>query len=286
MKQRWMVIAVVVALVGCRGGEKATITGSYGSGVISGEVLMAAGGSPQGVEVSLRGTGMTTTLGAEGRFVFATVPERAELGFRRADGIDASLRLDQASGHVVIELAGTTAKKSSSRQRAVRGGGTKVYQFEGLIRSADAQQIVVFTSKKEEVTIALNAQTVIRKGNVLLTVADLLVDTRVHVKAQQGEEVFTALEVKVQREDEGEEEEESPALQQYEGLIVSATATELVLLDSHRTEVTFVIDGATVIRKGNTRLLATDLQPGWRVHVKASTAAGIHTATRITVQKT
>ena len=287
MKLRWMVIAVAVALVGCRGGERAAVTGSYGSGVVSGEVVMAAGGSPAGVEVSLRGTGMTTTLGADGKFAFGGVPEGAQMDFRRSDGIEAALQLDALSTNMVIELAQSSAKKASSRRRSVGGGGTKYYQFEGVIRSATAEQIVVFTSKKQEVTIAMTPQTVIRKGNSVLTVADLLVDARVHVKAQGVGTGYTALEVKLQEGEDDDGDDDQPSISEYEGIVVSASAAQLVMTDSHRREVTFAITAQTDIRKGNTPVLPADIQPGWRVHVKAATGAdGVLTATRVIVQNT
>jgi hypothetical protein len=287
-----VMFAVVVFAAGCQRGEQASLTGAYGSGVISGVVAMADSGSPEGVEVSVAGTGLTRTLAADGQFVFAAVPDDPNLAFSRADGIDATLRLEASTGHFAIELAQTTAKKASGRRRAVGGGGTKVYQFEGLIRSVAADQIVVYTSKKEEVTFVLNATTVIRHGNTLLLPADLLPDMRVHVTAQQVEGNWVSLQVKVQRmpgEDDGDDDgdDDDAAVREYEGIVVSAGAAELVMVDSHRQEVTFVIDASTVIRKGNTPVLPTDIQPGWRVHVKAIAGAdGAQKAIRITVQNT
>jgi len=288
MKLKWLVIAVGVALVGCRGGERASVTGSYGSGVVSGEVVMAAGGSPANVEVSLRGTGMTATLADDGRFAFGGTPEGVQMDFRRGDGIEASLQLDASAQGMLIELAQSTAKKSSRRRRSVGGGGTKFYQFEGLIRTASAAQIVVYTSKKEEVAIALNAQTVIRHGNTVLTPADLAVDARVHVRAQGVENGYLALEVKLQEgQDDDGDDDPLPSVTEYEGMVISATAAQLVMTDSHRREVTFVLTAQTDIRKGNTVVLPTDIQPGWRVHVKATTAAdGVNTAVRVIVQNT
>lgn len=295
MRQKYLGVVVAVmtllALAACRGNERSTVTGGYGSGVITGEVVMTESGSPAGVEISVRGSGQSAVLAADGRFAFGGLPEAVDLELRRADGINASLRLDEASGHVVIELAQTTARKSSGRRRSIRGGGTvKVQQFEGVIREAAAEEIVVYTSHKEEVTIGLDATTVIRKGNTTLTPADLLVDWRVHVKAQKNaENKWVALLVIVQNtgEDDGEGEDDAPAVREYEGTVVSASETELVIFDSHKTEVTFVINGETEIRKGNTAVPAADIQEGWRVHVKATSGDdGTKTAVRVTIQNT
>jgi hypothetical protein len=114
----------------------------------------------------------------------------------------------------------------------------------------------------------------------------------VHVKARKADDVYTALLVIVQNpageedDDEGDEGTTPPARKEYEGLVRSASATELVIVDSHRQEVTFVLTADTVIRKGNTPMAATDLEEDDRVHVKADTAVdGTRTALLVIVQK-
>jgi len=275
---------IVVALAGCRG-EKATLTGGYGNNVVSGDVVMANGASPAGVEVSVRGTGMTTTLSADGRFAFVSVPEAADLDFRASNGINGTLRLEQNETSLHVELGPNGAKKSS-RRRAARGG-ERVYEFEGLVVSATDTEVKVFTSHQVEVTIGLTADTIIRHGQTPLTAADLLPDTRVHVKAKKNaDETYTAILVIVQQQvDDGEGGEGEQARKEYEGTVVSAAADQLVIFDSHKQEVTFVINADTVIRKGNTPIAAEDIQAGWRVHVRASTATdGTKTAELVIIQ--
>ena len=288
--KRTVVLAVIAMLIlgACTGKERA-MTGAYGSGVLTGQVVMAEGVSVDGVEVSIIGTGMSTRLAADGQFVFAGVPEGAELAFQRpTDGIDAKLRLDSASGHVVVELTKTEAKKSKGRRRAA--GSSKQYQFEGLVESATATQVVVNTSKGEQVTITLTEATLIRRGNTTLTAADLLPGQRVHVKAIKTVDGFAAVQVIVQGrgDDDDEEDDDRPAVREYEGTVVSATATQLVVFTSKKVEETFVITATTDIRKGNTPVLAADIKPGWRVHVKATTSedGATKTAQRVIVQKT
>jgi ABC-type transporter Mla maintaining outer membrane lipid asymmetry permease subunit MlaE len=259
-----VVVAGLLFLGACAGQERATVTGGYGAGVLTGEVVMASGVSPLGVEVTVRGTGMTSAVDADGRFAFASVPEEAELDFRRAaDGIEASLRLEQSSGHVVVDLAQTTARKSGRRRAA--GGGTRGEELRGVLQSASATQIVVDTATQTGVVIALTPQTVLRRGGRTITAADLVAGLKVEVKAQKVNDVLTALTVNV--EDEGDDD--APAVKEYEGTVVSATATDLVLHDLRNGDVTFSITAATDIRKGNMPVAAADIQPGWRVHVKA-----------------
>ena len=289
MTGRKVVMALVLIAVAACKRESSNITGSYAGNMLSGTVtLNEIQGSPAGMQVSVRDTGMVTTLGADGHFAFANVPENAVLDFRRSDGIEASLELTGSGrkGSILIEVGRTRASKSSGR-----GNNTKdKREFEGIIRSADAETIVVYTSHKEEVSIGLSDDTVIRRGNETLTAADLVPDMRVHVRARKVDEGFVAQQIVVQGtedDDEEDEEEDRPKLQQYEGLIVSASDTELVIDDSRRNEVTFVITADTVIRKGNETVEAADLLPGQRVHVKATVADdGTATAVEVILQKT
>jgi hypothetical protein len=289
-----LLMFAAVGLLGCNGRGESTITGSYGSSSVSGEVVVTglSNTSPAGVEVSVRGTGMTTTLGADGTFAFASMPEEAVLDFRRAaDGIEASLALDAPEGFVTIELQQVTAtagKKTGRRRSAGRGGET-VYELEGVIRTAAAGSIVVFTSKKEEVTIGLAAETVIRQGHTLLTSADLTAGTRVHVKTHRANDAYTAILVIVQNDDDGEDGDDGapPAVREYEGTVVSMTAQELVVYTSHKEEVKFILTADTEIRRGSATFNLAQILAGMIVHVKATANAdGTNTATQVIVQKT
>lgn len=283
-----VIAAVAMLVLGACHSKEQVMTGAYGSGVVTGQVVMTEGVSPAGVSVSVRGTGMTKVLATDGQFAFAGVPDGAELLFERAsDGIEASLKLETASGHVVVDLAKTEAKKSGRRRAA---GSSKTYQFEGLLTSVSDTQIVMNSSREQGVTIGLTAQTVIRRGGTPLTAADLAVGMRVHVKALKVTDGFTAVSIVVQggEDDDDDGEDDRPAVREYEGTVVSASATELVIYSSKKVEETFVITAETDIRKGNTPVLAADIQPGWRVHVKASTSddGTTKTAQRVIVQKT
>jgi hypothetical protein len=293
MRHRYLMMVIVtasMALAACRG-ERATITGEYGAGVVAGQVAVNGlqDNSPAGVQVSVRGTGMTTTLAEDGMFTFAGVPEGAVLVFHRADGLDSTLELKQSSGFINVALspAGATQLSSSSsggRRRSASSGG-KEYQFEGLVRSASATTLVVFTSHNEEVTFSLNAATIVRKGQTTVDPATLTEGTRVHVKASKSNDVYTATQVIVQEEDDGEGDGGPREAKEYEGLVRRASDTQLVIFDSHGQEVTFVLNASTTIRKGQTPVPGSALTEGDRVHVKATTAAdGTKTATEVTVQ--
>jgi hypothetical protein len=286
VRQVLVLATVMMALGACQSERRADVTGSYGSAVLAGKVVLdGIDGTPEGVVVSVRDTGMATTLTADGRFAFAGVPENAILDFRRADGIDASLAVNGSKGSITVELGRSGASKGKGR-----GNNTKdKREFEGVIRAASAEEITLFTSHQEEVVIGLTAETVIRRGNETLTPADLQPDMRVHVRARRGSEgTFTAQLIIVQNDgDDDDGEDDPPALRQFEGTIVTASATELVVFTSHKVEVTFALTAETVIRKGNTPVAPAGLLPGQRVHIKATVAdGGAATAVEVIVQNT
>lgn len=290
MKLKTLGIALAVfALAACNSRHE-SVTGSYGQNTVSGQVVMTGlqNNSPEGLQVSVRGTGMAMTLASDGQFVFAGVPDGAQLDFARAsDGVAASLKLDAGSGFVVVEVSQSSAKKSS-RRRSSGPTRDKVYEFEGLIRSVSDTQLVVFTSHQEEVTFALTPDTVIRKGNRTYLPAELQVDWRVHVKASKGADgAYTAVSVWVQNT--GGEDDDPPAttVREYEGTVRSVSDTQLVVFTSHKEEVTFALTADTIIRKGNTPVAPADILVGMRVHVKATANAdGTNTATQVIVQNT
>lgn len=289
-----LMMLAAVGLVGCSRRGESMVTGSYGSSLISGEVYLAgvANASPSGVQVSVRGTGMTAVLGADGRFAFANVPEGAVLDFQRpSDAIDASLDLDGTASFVTVELRQTnavaTTPRKSGRRRAGAGGGEKLYEFEGVIRSAAPGSIVVSTSHKEEVTIGLAAETLIRKGQTSLAVPDLTVDTRVHVKARAANDAYTAVLVIVQGKGGTEDVPPPGAVREYEGRVVTATTNSLTVFTSKKTEVSFLITPGTEIRRSSVGLNLAQVLQGMLVHVKATANAdGTHTATLVIVQNT
>jgi hypothetical protein len=281
----FLAVLVVASLAACNRGERTSVTGSYGQGVVTGQVTMAAGlGSPDGVDVSVRGTGMSTLLGADGQFTFSGVPDGAALDFRRSsDGVSASLPVPAGQGFVNVSLSkhGATSFKR-------RGGNES--ELEGIVSSITTTALVMVDRRLGEQTVQLTANTLIRKGSATVAPADIQPGWRVHVKATKAADVYTAVQVIVQntRDDNGGDddrgEDDGPGIREFEGSIRSATATSLVVFTSHREEVTFVITAETEIRRGNDRLTAADLKADMRVHVKAKVAGTTNSAVRITVQ--
>src|SRR5258708_5098388 len=199
--RRWSlwgaVTVVVVLLSACNGRE--SVTGGYGSGVVTGTVTMAAGlpSSPAGVRLSVAGTGATTVLGPEGRFLFSGVPKRAELRFTREDGISATMSVVANGVPLSIEL-GPASASHAGRVRAVNPIQPPYSEFEGTIKTPGTTSIVVTDSHKADVTILLNDATVIRHGDTTIAAADLKAGDRIHVKATFKDNTYTATLILVQ----------------------------------------------------------------------------------------
>lgn len=288
MRQKLFILTIAVAamLTSCRRHES-LLTGSYGEHVVAGQVVMAsemANSSPAGVEVSAVGTGMSAILAADGRFTFAGVPANAELAFRRADGVDARLRVSSPAP-LLVELAGKTATDRGARRRGVSPKDpVPSQQIEGVIKTAGTDSIVVFDSHQQAVTVALDSSTLIRKGDKTVKAADLKVGDRVHVKALLMDNKLTALIVIVQ-DAEGDDENGGKNEQQVEGVIVTVSADSITVHDSHGQDVVMVINSSTIIRKGDQKVAVGDLKKDDRVHVKAAMVDGKLTALEITVQQ-
>ena len=288
MRHKFLIlsIAVAVVLTSCNRHE-AMPTGNYGGRVVAGQVVMAsemAGSTPAGVEVSVVGTGMSATLAADGRFTFIGVPDDAELAFRRADGIDARVRVSSGAP-LVVELSGKTATSSGSRRHRVSSKDPgPAQEIEGVVQSVAADSIVVLDSHQQLVTVAIDSSTLIRKGDRVVKAGDLAAGDRVHVKAIQKNSVLTALQVIVQDPDDEENGNDHPN-QEVEGVVVAVSADSITVHDSHGADVTMAVTPSTVIRKGNTTLTAGDLKKDDRVHVKATMVDNVLTAVEIIVQQ-
>ncbi len=267
-----MLMAAVLVLAACQG-ERATVTGQYGTAMMTGQVVMADGSSPAGVSVTLRGSGITTVLRTDGQFAFAGTPEAGDLSFERAaDGISALLRVEPGSGPMVVELSKSGASTKSSKRRSGRGGsGVKVTQFEGVISSVSPTGIVLFTSKQVDQAIAFDAATSIRKGKTALTPADLAAGMRVHVKAKQVDTAYVATLVMVQNDGSGDDggDDGAHAEVKVSGRVATVAGTALTV-ETGRGTVTVQTDAATRIERRRSAIVLTELAAGEKVKVEGT----------------
>jgi len=261
MKRTLSIFAAVILLAACRG-HRETVTGDYGMGVVTGQVVMASGmanASPAGVRVAVGGTGMSVVVGADGRFAFAGVPDGAQLLFdRQSDGVNARLSLASTSAPVVVELSMTGATLSRHRSAP----SVPQTQIEGVITAASATSITVHDSHGQDDVLAITDKTVIRKGDTAVKPADLATGMRVHVAASTDK---TALLVIVQDEkSEPGDDNGNPGGQTMtaNGTVKSVGADSLVVTTVPNGDVTVKVDANTIIRKQGAVIKLADIKVG------------------------
>lgn len=248
----------VLLAMSCNGHHE-TVTGSYGQSVIAGQATMSSA-DVAGVQVTVVGTGMTATLGSDGRFAFTGVPENGELLFTRdSDGIGQRVSIT-SSTNLHIELAPNAAH--SGRSRAV-SPQPPFLQFEGTVVSASATAVVVADSHHQNVTIAIASNTVIRSGDQSLTAADLIVGMRVHVKASVSNDVKTAVEITVQGGGEDQEHGDHGAqTMTANGTVTAVGAGQLTVLTEAHDSVVVRVDAQTSIKKQGQTIALADIHVG------------------------
>ena len=253
-------LAITAVFAACQRHE-ASPTGSYGDRVIAGQVVMAsqmANGSPAGVEVSVPGTGMTATLTADGRFTFVGVPDNAQVTFRRADGINATVSAKNANG--VLELSTNGAKQTSSKHRGTTPNDPgPAQQIEGKITqvATDGSSITVHDSHGKDVPVALTSTTLIRKGDKVVKATALAVGDQVHVKATMVNNVLTASQVVVQEPDDDDNGNTAAAIG-----TVKSVGTNSLVVTTKSGDVTVNTDQNTVFLKDGQKVTLADIKTG------------------------
>jgi Cu/Ag efflux protein CusF len=259
------IVAAMILVAACRG-HRETVTGDYGMGVVSGQIVMASGmanASPVGVRVAVGGTGMSAVVGADGRFAFAGVQDGAELIFQRqSDGVNARLSLASTSAPVVVELSQTTA--TLSRHRAVPS--VPMLQIEGLITATGATSLTVHDSHNNDDVLQITDKTVIRKGHTLLTPADLTVGWRVHVAATEANGTKTAVLIIVQDEKSEPGDDNGGDTMTANGTVKAVGADNLTVTTVPKGDVTVKVDANTIIRKQGAIIHLADIKVGDQVN--------------------
>jgi hypothetical protein len=151
-----------------------------------------------------------------------------------------------------------------------------VREYEGTVRSAAADQLVVFTSHKQEVTFLLTPETVVRKGNTPVDPATILPGWRVHVKATANADgTNTAVLVIVQN---------TRVEAEIEGTVASVGTSSLVVTTATG-DVTVQVTNSTQIRKSGKKIPLADIQPGDTVEAEGTLVdATTMQAKKITVE--
>ena len=190
-------VLVGIGLSGCGGSTDLTGSGSdvatiQGRVANSGSATATANdavrkmsGNKSGIVVTVVGTGASTTTDAQGDFVISVPAGDVTLRFQ-GSGIDATLQISGvAAGQTVtitVRLSGSKAEiESEEVSDRCFSVGAKA-EIEGKIESKTTDSLVVDQQGKGEFRAFVTTATRIRKGNNTLTLDELDVGARVHVK--------------------------------------------------------------------------------------------------------
>lgn len=261
----WIATIAALSAVGCSETES-TITGSYGESAISGQVVTVgdlAGQSAAGIEVRARGTGITVVTDSTGKFrIFGVPAETTELSFQRGEEVSASVDVHPAEGDVLVQLSRRSASKS--RRRGVGHPGTEI---EGIVKSISATSIVVTDARsKQDLDSEVNEKTIIRKGNRTLTVEDIKVGDRVHVKALHVDGKRVAVEIKLQSsgDDSDDSGDDGDATATANGIVEEVGADYLMVRTADGRLMRVNVDEQTIIKRRGRVFPLADIKPGDR----------------------
>jgi hypothetical protein len=155
---------------------------------------VAASSRHAGITVTVVETGQTTQTDGSGQFVITAPAGAVTLRFQ-GRGVDASLQIGGlVAGQtltITVQVSGSHAHMGEGHDGEDDDGdegegscfatGAKA-EIEGLVSATDLDSITVRQQGKGEYRCLVSAETRIRKGNRTLTLADLAVGNRVHVK--------------------------------------------------------------------------------------------------------
>jgi uncharacterized OB-fold protein len=160
-------------------------------------------------------------------------------------------------------------------------------EIEGSVTEVGSDHLKVHTKSGDDVTVAVNADTIIRANDHLAGLADIKAGNRVSVNARvNADGTFTALRIEVETEHGGGNGSDDHGAE-VTGNIASVSSGAITVTTGGGTTVTVKIAPATSIRHGNTILAASDLKVGNHVEVKGTlNTDGSIAATSIQVEDT
>jgi hypothetical protein len=162
----------------------------------------------------------------------------------------------------LVVMVGQIAMAGPGRRRSAVGDNK--FEYEGIIKTAAADSLVVTTSHKEDVTVALTDKTVIRHGETTIAAADLKPGERVHVRATTVDTVTTATLVLVQ-----DENDDNSGDIGVSG-IVKSVGTDSLVVTTATGDVTVNVDANTVLREKSQAITLADIKVGDRVEAEGT----------------
>lgn len=201
----------------------AIVTGT----VVSGDGTSGTTGSGSGlsgVTVRVSRTGQATQTDGSGNFVLTGVPSGSqELQFSRGDAsaratisvvggstLSITAVLSRRSGVVVLPRGNQNPHDPTTTQTVTVTPGTPtpgtptprgVEQIEGIVTGNSGGSLTILDQRLGTVVVNVTGSTIIRKGQMPVSISDVLIGMRVHVMAvMDGTGTLTALQIIVQDE--------------------------------------------------------------------------------------
>jgi len=209
-----------------------------GSGTMGATMLGAGMGLP-GVTVRVVQTGRSDQTDGSGNFTLTGVPVgNVDLDFSRAD-INARANVHVSSGvnAITVAVTGSTA--------VVVARGHAGEEIEGLVSvvNAGAGTLTVLDQRLGAVVVKTTNTTILRHGQTTMTLSQIQVGMRVHVKALlQADGTFLATEIIIQDENVGGNRE-------VDGTVTSVNAMAMsFVVQSTGALVTVKTDSSTTFR--------------------------------------
>jgi len=222
---------------------------------------------------------ITTTVGADGTFTLRGLPEgRFTLLFTSGSQPLGSVEFAEVLPNQEITVTVSVSTTSVTVLEEKRNGiGHGDLEIEGLV-----QEVLLLNLAGDSrflidghTVVARPGQTAIREGNTARTVSDVTVGRRVHVKgtwlpAEGTTQPVLASEIKLQDDDGSALSCAAGAKAEVEGKITLKGAASITVSQQGKGLFECQVPDGTPIRKGNTTYTFTQLQVGWRVHVKGT----------------
>ncbi len=246
-----------------------------GSGALGATTLGAGMGLP-GVTVRVVQTGRSAQTDASGNFTLTGVPVgNVELEFSRADiNARANVQVSSGTNAITVAVTGSTA--------VVVPRGNAGEEIEGLVSavSTDAGTLTILDQRLGAVVVMTTSTTVLRHGQTMMTLSQIQVGMRVHVKALlQSDNTYLATEIILQDENVG-------GTRDVDGTVTSVNTMEMsFVVQSTGAAVTVKTDSSTTFRKRGSSASFSDVTTGVMVEVEGVLQAdGSILARRVTIE--
>jgi len=246
-----------------------------GSGTFGATTLGAGMGLP-GVTVRAARTGRSAQTDASGNFSLTGVPVgNVDMEFSRADiNARASVQVSPGTNAITVAVTGSTA--------VVVPRGHAGEEIEGLVSavSTGVGTLTVLDQRLGAVVVQTTGTTVLRHGQTTMTLAQIQIGMRVHVKALlQADNTYLATEIILQDENVGGNRD-------VEGTVTSVNSMEMsFVVQSTGAPVTVKTDSSTTFRNRGSSSTFSSVTIGVMVEVEGILQAdGSILARRVTIE--